>query len=509
MQMYRDIERFIQGDIQYHRVLNAMADGIHLVDRDLVIIWANDVYIEWLAKMILNANIIGLTVREATPFLPEIVFDEYRRALLGDTVITAERILLPDGKFVDTETRKIPIVADGHVCGVITVLRDVTAQNRQRIALQDSERQFRRFLETIDLIAVGLDLDGNIVFCNDHTLSLCGWERDEVMGRNWFDLFIPPDTARVAVQAYHSALTHDGEGVPLHFNNQILTRDGRLIDVSWSNTVLCDISGKVIGTASIGEDVTERNRLNDMLVASETKYRLSAEQLEASNDELRRYSHVVSHELRSPLNSIRKMAHIVQEDYLSGRVSASTISMLGQMVEKTRWATGMIDEVLRYSEIGHTPLQILPTPFGDILPEVTNDVDVDDSVELRVKEEWPIVFGDPALIRQIFRNLIENGIKFNESNPKRVELSWERDQGGHIIVTVSDNGLGIAPEMIDHIFEPYVRSGDYSGTGMGLAIVWRACKRLGVPITVESEVGRGTAFHLVFEPGDKASGDEM
>ena len=505
--MSRDVERIIPGDIQHRLILNEMADAIHLVDRKFVIIWANDVYLNWLVKMGIDPDIVGKTVREATPFLSEIVFGEYYQALLGETVVTNEVTTLPSGETIDTETRKIPIIADGEVGGVLTIIRDVTAYNLSMKALAESENRFRRFMENIDLIAVSLDLEGNIVFCNDHVLSLCGRMGEDVVGQNWFELFLPADDVRATVRAYHESLT-DGGGVPNHFENQIITKDGHIIDVAWSNAILHDVSGVIIGTASIGEDITDRKMVNDLLVESEARYRLLSEQLETSNNDLTEYSHVVSHELRNPLGSIGRMAKIVHGDVHTDKITDSTLTLLDQILEKAQWATTMIDEVLRYSEIGNSEVLVTAIPCSDVLSDVIEDVKLIGPVDIKLKDTWPIVRGDPALIHQIFRNLIENGIKFNESNPKRVELSWEMDQLGNIVVSVTDNGLGIPPELLGRVFEPHMRYGDHGGSGMGLAIVKRACGRLGVPVSVESEVGKGTTFRLVFRPGSIALHDE-
>jgi len=122
--------------VQRSLILNAMADAIHLVDLDLVIVWANNIYRGWLRMMKIDPDIIGLTVRQATPFLPDLIFEEYRRAILGEIVVSQETTSLPNGDLFDTETRKIPIITDGEVGGVITIMRDLTQQHRAAAELE-------------------------------------------------------------------------------------------------------------------------------------------------------------------------------------------------------------------------------------------------------------------------------------------------------------------------------------------------------------------------------------
>lgn len=131
-----------------------------------------------------------------------------------------------------------------------------------------SENHFRTMLDNVHLIAVMLDKAGAITYINDHCLQLTGWQRDEVIGRDWFDLFIPPD---VPVRTVFAEFVHSGEIVP-HYTNDILTRSGARRTVSWNNTILRRADGEVIGTTSIGEDITDRLQIEARLRESEEKY---------------------------------------------------------------------------------------------------------------------------------------------------------------------------------------------------------------------------------------------
>lgn len=136
-------------------------------------------------------------------------------------------------------------------------------------ALDASERRFRETLEHIHLAAVVLDSEGRVKFCNDYLLGLAGWRREEVLGKNWFDAFIP-DSA--PVKAVFEQGIRDGN-LPIHFENEILTRHGERRLIHWSNIILRDPAGRISGTASLGEDVTERARAQEALQRSNARYR--------------------------------------------------------------------------------------------------------------------------------------------------------------------------------------------------------------------------------------------
>ena len=130
-----------------------------------------------------------------------------------------------------------------------------------RLDLLESERRVRSILENVELLAVTLGTDGTITFCNDFMLHLLGWPREEVLGRSCFERFLPAD-AHPAVRSLLAACLDAGE-VPLHQENEILTRAGQRRLVRWNNMVLRDRTGQVVGTVSLGEDVTERKQAEE------------------------------------------------------------------------------------------------------------------------------------------------------------------------------------------------------------------------------------------------------
>jgi PAS domain S-box-containing protein len=122
---------------------------------------------------------------------------------------------------------------------------------------RESERRFREMLENINLIALTLDIDGKITYCNDYLLTLTGWSREEVINEDWFQKFIPGETVSGKDPGSRSFAMSP---LPAHHESQMVTKEGKLLTIQWNNTVLRDAAGMTVGTASIGDDVTERNR---------------------------------------------------------------------------------------------------------------------------------------------------------------------------------------------------------------------------------------------------------
>ena len=164
----------------------------------------------------------------------------------------------------------------------LAIAIDVTERKRAEEVLRESERRFREMLENVELIAMTLDKDGTVTFCNDYLLRVTGWKREEVIGADWFSNFIPDPNAAVK-KVFFENLDEAG-GIPTHYENPIKTRTGELREIAWNNTMLRDIAGNIVGTASLGEDVTERKRAEVAARAGEAQIREQAKLLDLAHD---------------------------------------------------------------------------------------------------------------------------------------------------------------------------------------------------------------------------------
>ena len=142
--------------------------------------------------------------------------------------------------------------------------QDINARKLAEASLRESERRYHDMLSNVELLSVTLDREGRVTFCNDYLLQLTGWRCEEVLGSNWFDLFIPPEQDEGLRRAF-AELLNDALPAAWHRENEILTRSGERRFIRWNNTVLHSISGDAIGTASIGEDITDRKKAEEEL----------------------------------------------------------------------------------------------------------------------------------------------------------------------------------------------------------------------------------------------------
>ncbi|MEY2428506.1 MAG: two-component system, cell cycle sensor histidine kinase and response regulator CckA, partial [Verrucomicrobiota bacterium] len=180
------------------------------------------------------------------------------------------RIARPDGEIRWIRVRGFQVRdAEDKLIRISGIVTDITEWQRAAEELLGSERRFSDMLRNLDLVSVMLDRDARITYCNDHLLRLTGWKREEVMGGDWFDLFLPPEIHK-ELRRVHAAMLDD-QPAAWHYENEILTRSGARRVIRWNNTALRSATGDIIGTASIGEDVTERKQAEAALQSSEAR----------------------------------------------------------------------------------------------------------------------------------------------------------------------------------------------------------------------------------------------
>jgi diguanylate cyclase (GGDEF)-like protein/PAS domain S-box-containing protein len=185
-------------------------------------------------------------------------YDKYRQGISTGTFEYDYRIVRPDGAIRWIEARGFPVRDDaGKIVRIAGIASDITERKRVASELWESERRFSNLLRNVELVSLMLDTNGRITYGNDYLLRLTGWQREEIIGRDWFELFIPPEAK--AVRASFAALLAN-RSAARHGENEILTRSGERRLIRWNNSVLRSGDGEVAGTASIGEDITEQKR---------------------------------------------------------------------------------------------------------------------------------------------------------------------------------------------------------------------------------------------------------
>jgi diguanylate cyclase (GGDEF)-like protein/PAS domain S-box-containing protein len=243
---------------RFRLAMDISGDGIVLVDR------ASMRYIDVNQTL---CDMVGRTRQEVLGMTPMDLFSASQAdlecaydAIIADNNSAASKVegqyRHRDGSLIPIETRRRALhTDDGWI--IVGTARDITERKQNERELRESERRFSGLLGGVELASVMLDRDARITYCNDYLLRLTGWRREEVIGRNWFEAFMPAELGDMRL-VFAQLLENLPEA--WHREHEIYTRSCERRLIRWNNSVLRSGTGKVIGTASIGEDITEQKR---------------------------------------------------------------------------------------------------------------------------------------------------------------------------------------------------------------------------------------------------------
>jgi PAS domain S-box-containing protein len=383
----------------------------------------------------------------------------------------------------------------GTLVGFGKVTRDLTARrlaeeqlraNASSLATANQQlQQFRLLVASVrDYAIFMLDPGGHIASWNAGANHIKGYEESEVIGRHFSLFYTEEDRAR-----QHPA--HELE---------VAVREGRYEEEGWrvrkdgsrfwANVVITPLRndhGVLVGFGKVTRDLTER--------------RVAAEGLRTVNVELERFAAAAAHDLSEPLHTIVGLAELIERRGAGG-LDDETREYLGLISGGARRLRRLVDALLQYSGASQRDLRRERVVIADALGQVVDALAASISEAAATidydAKALPVVAADPPMIELVLQNLVSNALKFRGDVPVRVEVSARREDGMWR-VEVADNGIGIAEEHRDRVFELFQRlhpAEDYQGTGLGLALARRVVERHGGRMGVDSVVGPGSRFWL-------------
>lgn len=323
------------------------------------------------------------------------------------------------------------------------------------------------------------------VFGHDAPLPEWGYET--------FTRYVHPEDAERVDVVFRKAAEH---GENLNFECRIFWQDRSQHWIAVHGRIFESSSGdrtRMLGTIA---DITERKEAEQAILKLNHELMDRTTELQASNHELESFSYSVSHDLRAPLRHIDGYARMLSED-AADQLTPESQRYLQTIMGSARRMGMLIDDLLTFSRMGRKPLAKQHVDMQDLVASVLHDLGSANPAKIIVAD-LPSISGDPALLRQVWVNLISNAMKYSAPRGERasIEIAGEKN-GDHIHYRVKDNGVGFDMRYADKLFGVFQRmhpQDQFEGTGVGLAIVHRIIGRHAGRVTATAEQDKGACF---------------
>jgi len=400
------------------------------------------------------------------------------------------------GRWVRASSVVGTILAVGFLgIAAVVVRRDLAARQAVERRLEDMSSELNDLYERAPCGYHSLTSEGLIVRINRTECRWLGYEPDEVVGKmTVFDLIAPVDRTRA--RARFDQLV---SGVDIGTGEaRFVRKDGSMFAALVSSTLVRDASGAPWRVRATMLDQSGFRAAKEQVDRLNAQLQRHVSELEDLNRELEKFSYSVSHDLRSPLRAIAGFARLLGDEHAAA-LDAEGRRLLNVVQVNVERMGRLIDDLLALSRFSRQPLVRVPVDMAALVAGVLADraaAEAPRGADI-VVGELPPADGDPALLRQVWEHLIDNGVKFSAGrDAPRVEIGAHGDHGA-TVYTVRDNGVGFDMEYAEKVFEVFQRlqpQSDFEGTGVGLAIVRRVIHRHGGRIWAEAAPGRGATF---------------
>lgn len=360
---------------------------------------------------------------------------------------------------------------------ILLAIEDITHRRRWEQQLKESEERFRLLVQNASDIITVFTQDGMISYLSEPVERVLGYKPKELVGRNIFsEQLIHPEDIQPAEELFRKLAGNPQENIRTEFRLKNKDHQYRIIEAVYIN--LLD-NPRVKGIVANYRDITERKALEN---------------------QKEEFIGIASHELKTPVTSIKAYAEILQESLQKAgdRESVELIDKLNKQVDRL---TNLIKDLLDVTKITRGQIQFRNDYFdiNELIDRTTEEMQGTSPRHRFVKELQPVppVWGDQERIGQVLANLLSNAIKYSPDADKIIIRS--KAENGQVTVCVKDFGIGLTREMTEKVFERFFRANDpnintYPGLGLGLFIASDIVKRHGGKIWVSSVKNKGAEF---------------
>lgn len=454
-----------------------------------------------------RSRLIGLLLDRFVVKEDRAIFREHLRDCRAEAEPRAAELRLNrhDGSTLYVELHSVPTRnAARKTQGCLTAITDIAERKRIEQTAHESEVLFQAIFESAGIGMALADTSGRIRQSNSALQKMLGYTAEE-LGSMLFTAVTHPDDVPMDHDLYAELVA--GERDEYQIEKRYRRKDGEILWGRLTCSLVRDGRGGPRLAIQLVENITERRWAEAEITRLNQGLERRAAELAIANQELDSFSYSVSHDLRAPLASIGQLTRAMLQD---GETQNPTEVQryVGLIHENTLAMSRLIEDLLHFARMSRQPLNKLTVQPAELVRQVLTDLQSAQparAVEI-VIGDLPPCEADPALLAQVWVNLLSNALKFTGKCDKpRIEIGCEACDGADRVYYVRDNGVGFDMKQADRLFGVFQRlhaEEDYPGTGVGLAIVERIVRRHGGRVWAEGKPGEGASFFFTLARGD-------
>ena len=390
-----------------------------------------------------------------------------------------------------------PIFDDwGNVEQILSISHDITDRIQSELAIRESEDRFRSTFEQAAVGVAHVDLDGRWLLVNQKLCEIVGYSEAELLTTTFQDITYPED---LATDLDYVRQLLAGEIQTYMMEKRYVRKQGTMVWVNLTVSLRRDVVSNPIYFISAVEDIGVRKQAELALQTQAIELAKTTALVELRNQELDRFAHIVSHDLKAPLRGIANLAEWIEDD-LSGEVDSDIKKNLELMRSRVYRMEALISGLLQYARIGNTEESLVAFSIPQLLDEIVDSLNLPDGFAIELPVDLPPITTNRILLSQVLANLIGNAYKHHDRAEGRIRVTAQARSDDLWEFTVTDDGPGIAPANQERVFGIFqtLATANKDNTGIGLSIVKKIVETQGGHISIECPLDRGTTFRFTW-----------
>ncbi len=432
-------------------------------------------------------------------------------------------------------------------CIFTGIVHDLSEQKRAEKALREEKERTQRYLDIANTILLVISRDQKVSLINRKGCEVLGYEEEDIIGKNWFELVIAPNQQESTKKLFDQLIQGHAESID-YYENEIITRQGEKRLIAWHNALIRDDTGVIVSTISSGIDITKQRAAEERIIRlnSELEERVeqrteelakAVNQLLETNNQLKyevqergtaeaalrkreqelqvslakekelselksRFVSLASHEFRTPLSTILSSADLI-EAYQKEEHQEKRLRHTNRIKSAVANLTNILNDFLSLSRLEEGKILNEPVAFdlsgfcNEALDEIQDLLKPGQSIRRKDELQVSTVFLDKKILKNVLFNLLSNAIKYSEEG-KPIDCQMITTES-ELKIIITDYGIGIPEPEQQYLFTPFFRAHNVEniqGTGLGLNIVKRYIDLMKGEVTFKSAPGLGTTFYV-------------